>query len=169
MKKILVILLVCLLLVGCKKKEEPKVTEPELASDEVILEGIKYKLDQDDTGYDLKYKIASNFRRSNMINAINYFGQKINDSDYFVFRIFQYKNKDIEYAIKDSTTEYDNRHEEVIGDKTYTVVHFTNYNGANTYLYYYRNNKDTYAFCFTANIDLSRLANIFISNVEYPM
>ena len=70
MKKLFLLLIVfiCLLTVGCGSKD----TKDGLASDEVILENIKYKLDQDEEGYGIKYKIASNFRKSVLVNAINY-------------------------------------------------------------------------------------------------
>ena len=78
---LLIILCFCFLIVGCGKKEND---ENKLADDEVVLEGIKYKLDQDDEGYDIKSKVASNFRRTDLVNAINYFSENINGSAYFV-------------------------------------------------------------------------------------
>ena len=164
--KILLILSLLLMLFGCKKKEE----EIPLADDEVILEGIKYKLNQDDSEYGIKYKVASNFRKSSMINAFNYFSEKIDDESYFVIRILHYKNKDVNYAIKDSTeNKYDKKWTTKIGDLDYTVVRFKNPIGNEVYtnIYYYRNKKDTYAFVFTAQIDLTRLENIFLSQIEY--
>ena len=119
---IILVLLFAITLTGCGKKEEKKKEEKQeeqLASDTVILEGITYKLDQDDTGYGIKYKVASNFRRSDLINAINYFSEKINDSSYFVIRIYRYQNKDIEYAIKDSVSEVEKREQVMVGDKEY--------------------------------------------------
>ena len=56
----LLIIVFAITLTACGKKEEAKPPD-----DEVVLEGITYKLNQEDTGYNLKYKIASNFRRSN--------------------------------------------------------------------------------------------------------
>ena len=167
---IILVLLFAITLTGCGKKEEKKKEEKQeeqLASDTVILEGITYKLDQDDTGYGIKYKVASNFRRSDLINAINYFSEKINDSSYFVIRIYRYQNKDIEYAIKDSVSEVEKREQVMVGDKEYTKVYFTNYNGAKTHLYYYTYNKTTYTFVFTAGIDLSRLEDIFLKGIVY--
>ena len=161
------LILVLLLVTGCGKKQAPKEKKDTLAKDEVVLENIKYKLDQDDEGYGLKYKIASNFRRSNMINAINYFSEEIDGSSYFVIRIYEYPNKDIEYAIKDSVETVEKREEVKVGDKEYTKVYFTNYNGAKTHLFYYTYNKTTYTFVFTARIDLSRLENIFLTNIKY--
>lgn len=154
---------------GCSKEErnEEKKEEDILAADEVILEGIKYKLDQDDTEYGISYKVASNFRKTTMINAINYFSEKINDSSYFVIRIYQYPGKDIEYAIKDSVENVEQREEVTVGDKNYTKVYFTNYNGAKTHLYYYTSENTTYTFVFTASIDLSRLEEIFLNSIKY--
>ena len=169
MKNILKISLLLVLFFGicsCKKEEK----EISLAEDEVILEGIKYKLDLEDSGYGIKYKVASNFRRSDMINAINYFSEKIDDRSYFVIRILQYKNKDIKYAIKDSTdNKYDKKWNTKVGDLDYTVVRFKNPIGNEVYtnIYYYTHKKTTYAFVFTAAIDISRLENIFLSQIEY--
>ena len=163
MKKILLVLIMVLCLFGCKKKEK----EIELLEDEVILEGIKYKFDQDDSSYGINYKVASNLKKFDTGNAINYKSEEIDGSSYFVFRIFHYTNKTIDYAIKDTTTEYDSKEEIKVGDVDYTKVHFTNYNGANTYLYYHKHNKDVYAFCFTAHIDISRLENIFLERIVY--
>ena len=75
-KRLLISLLVVLslfMISACGKKETPKKVEPKLAADEVVLENIKYKLDQEDSEYGISYKIASNFRKSEMINAVNYF------------------------------------------------------------------------------------------------
>ena len=161
---IFTILFITLALIGCGKKEE--VEEP---NDEVTLEGITYKLNQDDTGYGLKYKVASNFRRSDIINAINYYSEKIDGSSYFVIRIYQYPNKDLEYAINDSVEKdkVEKREEVAVGDKVYTKVYFTNYNGAKTHLFYYQHNNVYYTFVFTASVDLSRLENIFLTNIVF--
>ena len=170
-KKILVLLVlfIALIITGCSKKDNPK--KDELANDEVILENIKYKLDQDTSEYGLNFKIAENFRKRDTGNAINYFSEEIDGSSYFVIRIFRYKNKDINYAIKDTTSSYDKKYEKQIGDKTYTVVHFVNPIGNNveTELFYYTSNKTTYAYCFTANasLDLTRLQEIFLNNIVY--
>lgn len=163
-KIILTILVICMLCAcGKKERNEEEVINPNA----VTLNGITYVLEQDDSEYGLNYKVASNFRKTNTGNAINYFSEKVDGSEYFVFRIFHYDNKDIEYAIKDTTTEYDNRREETINGITYTVVHFTNFNNANTNLYYYTSNNTTYAFCFTSHIDISKLVEVFLSNVVY--
>lgn len=162
----LLIIVFAITLTACGKKEEEKIPD-----DEVVLEGITYKLDQEDTGYDLKYKIASNFRRSDMINAINYFSEQINGSSYFVIRIYEYKGKDIEYAINDSVEAdlIESREEVTVGNDKFTKVHFKNSIGdAETDLFYKTHNNITYTFVFTAGIDLSRLEEIFLTNVEYP-
>ena len=166
MKKVFLLLLVfvCLLMVGCGKKEN----EPSLADDEVILENIKYKLDQDEEGYGIKYKIASNFRKSVLVNAINYFSENINDSPYFVVRIYHYTDKNLEQSIKWSVEEYDKREIVKVGDRDYTKVHFVNYNKAETNLYFYgKGPKEYYVFVFTSSLDLSRLEEIFLNRVVF--
>ena len=167
MKKIFLLLLVfiCLLIVGCGKKEEKG---PSLADDEVILENIKYKLDQDEEGYGIKYKIASNFRKSVLVNAINYFSENINGSPYFVVRLYHYTDKDLEASIKWSVEEYDKREVVKVGDREYTKVHFINYNKAETNLYFYgKGPKEYYVFVFTSSLDLSRLEEIFLNGVVF--
>ena len=167
--KILLVLLLALCFTGCGKKAIPKKeSEPKLAADEVVLENIKYKLDQEDSEYSIKYKIASNFRKSVMINAVNYFSEDLKDEGpYFVIRIYQYPNKDIDYAIKDSVETVEKQEQVTVGDKEYTKVYFTNFNGAHTHLYYYTSNKTTYTFVFTAHIDISRLEDIFLKNIDF--
>ena len=106
-----------------------------------------------------------------MVNVINYFSEKINGSSYFVIRIYEYKGKDIEYAINDSVDKdlIETREEVDIGNDKFTKVHFKNSIGdAETDLFYKTHNNVTYTFVFTASIDLSRLENIFLTNVEYP-
>ncbi len=166
MKKILLILIVLLMFVGCGKKKEEG---PTIADDEVILENIMYKLNQDENGYGINYKIASNFRKVDSGNALNYYSEKIDNQSYFVIRVFRYKNKNIDYAIKDTTTQYDNKYVTKIGDLDYTVVHFINPIGENveTNIFYYTYNKNTYVYCFTASIDLTRLEEIFLKQVNY--
>ncbi len=172
-KKILFIVVILSFIVfyGCGKKEEVKneTQVEQLAEDEVILENIKYKLEQDDSYYGINFKVASNFRKRDFGNAMNYFSEEIDGSSYFVTRIFYYKNKSIDYAINDSTTSYDKKYETTIDDKTYTVVHFINPTGKDvqTYLYYYKNKNDVYAYCFTASIDLTRLIEIFLKQIVY--
>ena len=168
MKKIILFLLVfvCLFTVGCGKKEETK--KEELAPDEVILENIKYKLDQEDSEYGIKYKIASNFRKTVLPNAVNYFSENINDSPYFVVRIYHYVDKDLEDSIKWSVDEFDKREAVAVGDREYTKIHFVNYNGAETNLYFYgKQRKEYYVFVFTSSLDLSRLEEIFLTNVSF--
>ena len=169
-KIVLSLLLISLfLLVGCGKKEnQPK--EDTLADDEVILENIKYKFDQDSEEYGLKIKIANNLRRVDTGNTISFYSEKIEDSSYFVFRIFKYKNKSLDFAIKDTTNnDYLSKTTTTIDDKEYTVVRFKNPIGDNTYtnLYYYKHNKDTDAFGFTSYLDLSRLEEIFLKSIVY--
>ena len=170
MKKILmmfILLLGLFICSSCNDNYNEQNYENNIEDDEVFLENIKYKLNQEDSGYGIKYNIASNFRKSVMTNAINYFSEEIDGSSYFVIRIYSYPNKSIEYAIKDSVENYDSKEEVQIGDLTYTKVGFTNYNGAKTYLYYYKYKKTVYTFVFTSSIDLSRLSDIFIKSVIY--
>ncbi len=170
-KKLLCILLIAILLVGCSKKEnqEENKTKDTLAANEIVVHGIKYKFDQDTEEYKLKFKIASNLRKVDTGNAMNYYSEEVDGNKDFVFRIFYYKNKSLDYAIKDSTSSYDNKYEVEIDGLKYTVVHFINPIGDNvqTNIYYYKHNKDVYAFCFTAQIDLTKLAEIFLKSIVY--
>ena len=125
-------------------------------------------MNQDDSGYGINYKIASNFRKTELINAINYFSENINDSPYFVIRIYHYTNKNLEESIDWSVESYDKREEVKVGDRDYTKVHFVNYNGAETNLYFYgKSEKEYYVFVFTSSLDLSRLENIFLNNIAF--
>ena len=160
MKKVLLVFIMLLFLVGCGKKDV-------LGDNEVILEGIKYTLNQDDSEYGIKYKVAGNFRKTSLINAINYYSENIDNHDYFVIRIFHYKNKSIDYAINDSTTEYDKKYETKVNNLDYTVVHFINYTKADVNIYYHKHKNDVYAFVFTSGIDLTRLEDIFLKNINY--
>ena len=166
--RILSIFLVCLVLVGCGKKQKQEEQE-KIADDEVILENIKYKLDQDDTGYGISYKVASNFRKTELINAINYYSENINGSTYFVIRISHYKNKSIDYAIKDCTEgiEYTKIPDIKINDLDYTPITFVNAAGAESTIYYHKHNKDVYAFLFASKVDISRLEDIFLKSIVY--
>ena len=148
------------MLTACGKKDN-------LLDDEVILEGIKYKLDQEDSEYGIKYKVAKNFRKTSLINAINYYSENINDRAYFVIRIFHYKNKSIDYAINDSTESFDKKYDTKVNDLDYTVVHFINYTKADVNIYYHKHKNDVYAFVFTSGIDISRLEDIFLKSVVY--
>ena len=165
---ILLIFIITITLVGCScgKKEEKE--DNKLADDEVVLENIKYKLDQDEEGYGIKYKIASNFKKNVLVNAINYFSENINDSPYFVIRIYHYTDKNLEESIKWSVDSYDKREDVKVGDKDYTKVHFVNYNGAETNLYFYEKGpKEHYVFVFTSSLDLGRLEEIFLNRVNF--
>jgi len=166
-KILLVMFLSAMLLVGCDKKTK-EVNEVKLAEDEVIVNGKTYKLNQDETGYGINYKIASNFVFRDTGNALNYYAERNEDNTSdFVIRIFHYKNKSLDYAIKDTVTEYDSKTEVEVNGVKYTKLHFTNYNNANTYLFYYQLKKDIYVFCFTAWQEEERLENIFLNQVVY--
>ncbi len=175
MKKITIVLIAFLMIFslcgcGCSRREEEKEEEKKvvLADDEYMYAGVLYKINQDESGYGIKYKIASNFRKTDTGNALNYYSERNEDNtSNFVIRIFRYKNKDINYAIKDTTTSYDSKTEVEINGIKYTKVHFTNYNNANTYLFYHRHKKDTYVFCFTAWVEEERLENIFLNGITY--
>ena len=176
MKKVFSLIVVLFMILvlsgcGCSRKEEEKTKEEVkvLADDEYEYEGVLYKINQDEKGYGINYKIASNFRKVDSGNALNYYSERNSDnSSNFVIRIFHYKNKDIKYAIKDTTdNKYDTKEEVEINGVKYTKVHFTNYNNANTYLFYHKNKKDVYAFCFTAWVEEERLEDIFLRQITY--
>lgn len=171
MKKIinlLVLIVIVFALSGCGCERKETVEEPILADDEYMYKDVLYKINQDESGYGIKYKIASNFRKVDSGNALNYYSERNEDnSSNFVIRIFHYKNKDINYAIKDTTTEYDSKTEVEVNGVKYTKVHFTNYNDANTYLFYHKHKKDVYVFCFTAWVEEERLEDIFLRQVVY--
>ncbi len=169
MKKILLSLLAVFILfsiTGCGKNKDEEV---KLEDDEVIVNETLYKLNVDESGYGISYKIATNFRKWDSGNALNYFGQiKDSNDSNFVIRIFRYKNKNIDYAIKDTTDNtFESKSEVEIDGKKYTKVHFVNYSGDNTYLFYYKYNKDVYAYCFTARVEQERLEEIFLKQVVY--
>lgn len=166
--KLLFALLSLVLLVGCGKKIVPE-PENKLADDEVIIENKLFKLNQEENGYGITYKIDSNFVFRDTGNSLSYYAPKNEDgSSNFVIRVFHYKNKNLEYAIKDTVTEYDSRTEVEYNGLKYTKVHFINYNNANTYLFYYVYKKDVYVFCFTAWEEQKRLEDIFINSIVYP-
>ena len=179
MKKVfslLLVLFLVLFLVGCGKKnnnqqpEPKKETEQVLADDEVKVNGVLYKLNKDESVYGLKFKIAENFKKVDNGNAFSYFGKKDEESNTgnFIIRVFHYKNKTLEESIKFTAEKYDSREEVTIGDKKYTKVHFVNYNGLNTYLFFYKyKKKEFYVYCFTADKEEERLENIFLTNVIY--
>lgn len=167
LKVFLVLVIIFIFLIGCVNVEKKEETKNDLADDEVILENINYKLNQDESEYGIKYKIASNFRKTTLSNAINYFSEDINESPYFVIRIFHYKNKSIDYAINDTTESYDIKEEVKINDVVYTKVHFINYTKADVNIYYHKHEEDVYAYVFTSGIDLSRLENIFLKSILY--
>lgn len=175
MKKIfsvLLILVMIFVLTGCGctrkdvKKEEPEVT---LADDELLFDGILYKFDKEENNYGITYKVSSNMRLWDSGNAYNYFSVKQeNETDAFIIRVFHYKNKNVDYAIKDTTdNDYESKEEVELDGRKYTKVHLKNPGGATTYLFYYNYKKDVYAYCFTSSNEVERLENIFLRLVEY--
>ena len=166
-KYLLLFIIIFGCLIGCGKVKKETKKEENLADDEVILENIKYKLDKDESEYGIKYKIANNFRKTTLTNAINYFSEDINDSPYFVIRIFHYKNKSIDYAINDATESYDKKEDVKINNIDYTKVHFVNYTKADVDIYFHKHNEDVYAFVFTSSVNMSRLEDIFLKSISY--
>ncbi len=164
--KILTVIFISLILLACGKKTPE---EPKMADDEVVINNKLYKLNKEESGYGISYKIDSNFVFRDTGNSLSYYAPKNEDgSSDFVIRLFHYKNKSLEYAIKDTVEKYDTKTEEEINGLKYTKVHFVNYNNANTYLYYHIYKKDVYVFCFTAWHEEVRLEDIFLNRVIYP-
>ena len=164
--KVIALIIVILAAIGCGSKEN-KETEKKIDENTVVLEGISYTLDQDDEGYGIKYKVASNFRKTELINAINYFSENINDQAYFVIRLFHYNNKSIDYVIKDIAPSYDDKRELKINDLDYTFIHFINYTEADVNIYIHKHDKYTYAITFTSHIDMTKLEDLFLKSIDY--
>jgi hypothetical protein len=169
-----VVLFMILILSGCgctrkEKVEEVKEPEVQLADDELLFDGILYKFNKEEKNYGITYKVSENMRLWDSGNAFNYFSVKHDDeTDAFIIRVFYYKNKDIKHAIKDTTdNSYESKEEVELDGRKYTKVYLKNPGGASTYLFYYKNNKDVYAYCFTSTSEVERLESIFLKNVTY--
>ena len=163
--KYILLLSAILFLFGCSKEEKQTVERPH--PDDVIIDNINYKLDYHEEEYNIKYRVAKNFKKTVLKNSINYFSDNKNKESNFVIRVLYYPSKDINYAIKDSVTNYDKKYEKTINNKKYIVVHFKNSEKEETNIYYYTHGKNTYAFAFTFKEDISLLENKFLQRVEY--
>ena len=176
MKKYLNLLLILLFVFaltgcGCSRREEEPQKEEEivLADDELLFDGILYKFNKTEKHYGISYKVSENMRLWDSGNAYNYFSVKHDDEvDAFIIRVFYYKNKNVAYAIKDTTdNKYEKKESVELDGRKYTKVQLKNPGGATTYLFYYKHKKDVYAYCFTSLNEVERLESIFLKSVVY--
>ena len=165
MKKFLLLVLISLLfLSGCGKKEEQK-KEKEVIEEGIVINGVKYELNQEENEYGIKFMIASNFDKKSYINSLGYFSEldKNDNSPVFVIRVFKYENKTIKEAIKDLTDKDLTGEEIKVGDVDYTYVKTDN----DIEEYFHKKDKYIYAFTFIGKQDISKLKNEFLNNIVF--
>lgn len=164
MKKLFGILLVCLLLFGCgkKNKEEKK---PEVVEEGIVINGVKYELDVDNFDYDIHYKTATNFKKLNYGNSIGLFSEndKNDGNPVFVIRLFKYKNMTLEKAIVDLTEKNVKGEDIVINNLNYHYLKTDN----DIEVYFHVEGKNTYAVTFVGKYDMSKMKEEFLNNVVY--
>jgi len=156
--KILVIIFFSFFLVSCFNNKD---------KDEVIFENNIYKFNQDEEEFGIKYKVASNLKKTILSNSINYSKEYISDELYFAIRLLYYKDISIDDAIDFVTPLYDDKYDANINNIDYTALHSVDNENADVNIYYHKHNEDVYIFEFTSSFDISKLIKIFLSNVNY--
>lgn len=174
MKKVLTILLTLFLIVGlcgCKKSSEPEKKEDVTPSNpnEIVVSGITYVVDQDDTAFNISYKVASNMRKVNHGNAISYYSEAAQGTSNFAIRIFNYTDKNLEEAIKDLDPNITERKEVTFGNTTYTYVNDMQEDGDSIKLYFHEQNGEIYAITFAVKDKekMDALIELFMKNIMY--
>lgn len=166
MKKILLIALAILLLCSCGKK---KGNEKEKNPNEIVESGITYIVDQDDEAYNIKYKVASNFERRNLINCVSYYSEKIDNEYNFIIRIFKYDKKaTYESVIKDLTDKKLDYEDVLVNDVEYKfAVYETDSGSGDIEIFIKKLKNEMYAFTFLAKDDINILEDVFLKGIIY--
>ena len=152
---LLIVIIMIMIITGCNKKKE--------VEDGIVVNNVRYVLNQDDEAYTLKIKVASNFNKVVYPNAISYYSEKVDGEYNFVIRIFQYKNFNIEKIVKDLTGEELETSKVTLFDKEYDYVKTDN----NINIYIYKDKNYSYAITFTSKGDVEVLTQEFMKNVIY--
>lgn len=165
--KTILISFIFLLLVGCGKSNSVEVTT-KTNPNSIVLSGITYVLEEDDSELNMNYKVASNFTKLNFGNAIIYYSEKVNDSYNMAIKLFEYQDKDLDYAINDICSNCEGRKDVKIHDVDYTYL--TEGTGENQiHLFFHKHNNNYYVITFAAKeVDkVEELYNLFLKNITY--
>ena len=178
MKKVITIFLVIIslfLISGCTKKEDKKNSDKKENETKILVDGIEFKFNKDATFERLSFKVDEKLPESNPYSAPAsakirqyLYRAKETDSTYLIIiRMFYYKNKTIEQAMKDLGIE---------GDTTelYTVEaeHMSlkmsdklSENGTN-HIYFISDNSDIYALQIASRSDIKLFESEFLKTLE---
>ena len=166
-------LILCLFITGCGCSKNKEVADDNFVADEslFIIKDKEFHLDTDKEFEGLKYKVSADFKEINNVTFaskyMQYNYQPEDSSNYFYFRIFYFKGKDIEYARKDLGIEdkfkYQNGHTDNIEykmideERTDGTIHF----------YFISKDGNTFVLHFVSQNDINDFEKKALNSINF--
>ena len=162
--KIIMLVLIFSMFIGCEKKEDNKELDNKKNVIEIEVDGITIKLDYKREFKDMSFIIPSS---SQTMTVGTYFFCDYMNGEDFIFRIatYYFENKTVEETMEGSS-------ESSLGTKTingreWHIYKDVSQNGENILNYVYQNNNDTYTITFIYVKDLNDFIDTFMKLVDF--
>jgi len=173
--KILLIILALFLVVGCSKKEENKEKKEESKEVKILVDGIEFKFDKDANFQNLSFKVDEKLPESNPYTDPKaapirqyLYKQKDTDSSYkIVIRMFYYKNKTLEQAMKDLGLDEDSSSLYTVESEHMSLkMYDKNQETGSQHIYFINDKTDHYAIQIGSRSDIKTFENEFLKTFE---
>ena len=180
MKKLLTILFVFLsvfMLLGCaKKKEEYKdPKQEEEKDDKILVDGVEFKFETEKKFQNLSYKMDDKLKETNPytdpkaapIRQHLYKASETDSSYKIVIRMFYYKTKTLEQAMKDLGIEEDASSLFTVETEHMSLkMHDQKQTEGTGHIYFINDNSDYYAVQIGSRSDIKKFENAFLKTFE---
>ena len=173
---ILFIFILIFIITGCgfKSKDSVERVKENKVVDETLfkIKDKEFHLDTDKEFEELKYKTSSEFKEINNVTPsstyMQYNYQPENSSNYFYFRIFCYKGKDIDFARGDyvgneEQFEYKDLN---VNSIDYKMIDEERTDGT-IHHYFVTKNENTYILSFISQNDIKDFENKVLNSISF--
>ena len=166
-------LILCLFITGCGCSKNKEVADDNFVADEslFIIKDKEFHLDTDKEFESLKYKVSADFKEINNVTFaskyMQYNYQPEDSSNYFYFRIFYFKGKDIEYARKDLGIEDKFKYQDGHTDKIeYKMIDEERTDGT-IHFYFINQDGNTFVLHFVSQNDIKDFENKALNSIKF--